>query len=134
MTRKGRRLALIGSALSIAAVATGLVLYALRDSVVFFYSPAEVADKNLGPGTRLRLGGLVEQGSVERLPNNTVVFKVTDLAQAMTVTYTGLLPDLFREGQGVVAEGRSTAQAPCAPKPCWPSTMSATCHAMSRTS
>ena len=105
MTRKGRRLVLIGSALSIAAFAAGLVLYALRDSVVFFYSPAEVEAKALGPGTRLRLGGLVEEGSVDRRPGSTVVFKVTDLKQALTVTYTGLLPDLFREGQGVVAEG-----------------------------
>ena len=72
MTRKGRRLVLIGSALGIAAVAAGLVLFALRDSVVFFYSPAEVAAKALGPGTRLRLGGLVEQGSVERRGNSTV--------------------------------------------------------------
>ena len=105
MTRKGRRLVLLGSALGVAAVAVGLVLSALRDSVVFFYSPAEVAAKALGPGTRLRLGGLVEQGSVERRPGSTVVFKVTDLKQELTVSYTGLLPDLFREGQGVVAEG-----------------------------
>ena len=105
MTRKGRRLALIGSALGVAAVALGLVLFALRDSIVFFYSPAEVAAKSLGPGTRLRLGGLVEQGSVERSSGSRVTFKVTDLSRSMTVTYTGLLPDLFREGQGVVAEG-----------------------------
>lgn len=105
MTRKGRRLVLIGGALSISAVALGLVLFALRDSIVFFYSPAEVAAKALGPGTRLRLGGLVEQGSVERRDGNAVTFKVTDLAKSMTVTYKGLLPDLFREGQGIVAEG-----------------------------
>lgn len=105
MTRKGRRLVLIGSALGIAGVAVTLVLSALRDSVVFFYSPAEVAEKALGPGTHIRLGGLVEQGSLERKPGNTVVFKITDLKQALTVSYTGLLPDLFREGQGVVAEG-----------------------------
>ena len=105
MTRKGRRFALLGSAVGVAAIAVGLVLVALRDSVVFFYSPAEVAAKALGPGTRLRLGGLVEEGSVDRRPGNTVVFKVTDMKQEMTVAYTGLLPDLFREGQGVVAEG-----------------------------
>jgi cytochrome c-type biogenesis protein CcmE len=96
---------LIGSALSIVALATGLVLFALRDSVVFFYSPAEVAAKGLGPGTRLRLGGLVEQGSITRLGGSTVTFNVTDLSKTMKVTYTGLLPDLFRDGQGVVAEG-----------------------------
>ena len=105
MTRKGRRLTLIGSALAIAGVALGLVLYALSDSIVFFYAPSEVAAKALGPGTRLRLGGLVEQGSVHRLPGGTVRFTVTDAAKTVDVTYTGLLPDLFREGQGVVAEG-----------------------------
>ncbi len=105
MTRKGRRLTLIGSALAIAGVALGLVLYALRDSIVFFYAPSEVAAKALGPGTRLRLGGLVEKGSVHRLPGGTVRFTVTDNAKTVDVIYTGLLPDLFREGQGIVAEG-----------------------------
>ena len=105
MTRKGRRLTLIGSALSVAALALGLVLFALSDSIVFFYSPAEVAAKSLGPGTRLRLGGLVEQGSVVRRAGSQVSFRVTDLQRSMSVSYTGLLPDLFREGQGVVAEG-----------------------------
>lgn len=105
MTRKGRRLVLIGSALSVAAVAAALVLFALRDSVVFFYSPAEIAAKALGPGTRVRLGGLVEQGSLERHDDGSIDFKVTDLTKTMSVSYKGLLPDLFREGQGVVAEG-----------------------------
>jgi cytochrome c-type biogenesis protein CcmE len=105
MTRKGRRLALIGSALAIAGVAMGLVLYALRDSIVFFYAPTEVLAKSLGPGTRLRLGGLVAQGSVKHVDGSTVRFTVTDMAKTVDVTYTGLLPDLFREGQGVVAEG-----------------------------
>ncbi|MDX7953695.1 cytochrome c maturation protein CcmE [Lichenihabitans sp. Uapishka_5] len=105
MTRKGRRLTLIGTALAIAGVAMGLMLYAVRDSIVFFYAPSEVAAKGLGPGTRLRLGGLVEQGSVHHLPGGTVRFTVTDMAKTVAVTYTGLLPDLFREGQGIVAEG-----------------------------
>ena len=105
MTRKGRRFALIASALGVMAVGVGLVLTALRDSVVFFYSPAEVVAKSLGPGTRLRLGGLVEVGSVDRAGGGTVTFTVTDLAKSLKVTYTGLLPDLFREGQGIVAEG-----------------------------
>ena len=105
MTRKGRRLTLIGSALAIAGVALGLVLYGLSDSIVFFYAPSEVAAKALGPGTRFRLGGLVEQGSVHRLPGGGVRFTVTDNAKTLDVTYAGLLPDLFREGQGVVAEG-----------------------------
>lgn len=105
MTRKGRRLVLIGSALSVGAVAAALVLFALRDSVVFFYSPAEIAAKALGPGTRVRLGGLVEQGSLERHDDGSIDFKVTDLTKTMSVSYKGILPDLFREGQGVVAEG-----------------------------
>jgi cytochrome c-type biogenesis protein CcmE len=105
MTRKGRRLTLIGSALAIAGVALGLVLYALSDSIVFFYAPTEVLAKSLGPGTRLRLGGLVEQGSVRHMDGGAVRFTVTDMAKTVVVTYTGLLPDLFREGQGVVAEG-----------------------------
>lgn len=105
MTRKGRRLILIGGALGVASVAAALVLFALRDSVVFFYSPAEIAAKALGPGTRIRLGGLVEQGSLERHDDGSIDFRVTDMTKSMSVSYKGLLPDLFREGQGVVAEG-----------------------------
>ena len=95
---------------SVLAVAAGLVLFALRDSIVFFYGPTELAEKAPGPGTRLRLGGLVEQGSLVHLGQSSVSFAVTDLKQHVKVTYTGLLPDLFREGQGVVAEG--VLQAP----------------------
>ncbi len=105
MTRKGRRLTLIGTAGAVLALAVGLVLFALRDSIVFFYGPTEMADKAPAPGTRLRLGGLVEQGTLSHLGSSTVRFAVTDLKSDVKVTYTGLLPDLFREGQGVVAEG-----------------------------
>jgi cytochrome c-type biogenesis protein CcmE len=105
MTRKQRRGVLIGTSLAVLALAVGLVLVALRDSIVFFYSPSEVAQKQLPPGQRFRLGGLVETGSLERGEGTTVRFVVTDLAKTLTVTYTGVLPDLFREGQGVVAEG-----------------------------
>lgn len=105
MTRKGRRLAIIGTAGSVLALAAGLVLFALRDSIVFFYGPTELAQKAPAPGTRLRVGGLVEQGSLVRLGKSKISFVVTDLKQTVKVTYTGLLPDLFREGQGVVAEG-----------------------------
>ena len=105
MTRKGRRLALIGTGLAVLAVAAGLVLFALRDSIVFFHSPAEIAEKGVKPGTRLRLGGLVRPGSIERGPGQTVKFDVTDGRGVLTVSYTGILPDLFREGQGIVAEG-----------------------------
>ncbi len=104
MSRKTRRLTLIGSALCVFGVAVGLVLFALRDSIVFFYGPTEVAEKAPAPGTRLRIGGLVKPGSVEH-SGATVHFAVTDEKRDIGVTYTGLLPDLFREGQGVVAEG-----------------------------
>ena len=105
MTRKQRRGVLIGTCLVVLGVAVGLVLYAMRDSVVFFYSPSEVADMQIAPGQRFRLGGLVETGSVLRGEGTTVRFVVTDQAMTLPVTYTGVLPDLFREGQGVVAEG-----------------------------
>lgn len=106
MTRKQRRLVMIGAALSVLAVAAGLVLYAMRDTIVFFYSPSDIAEKGLVPDQRVRLGGLVEEGSVDRSAGATIQFKVTDTARSVTVSYTGLLPDLFREGQGVVVEGK----------------------------
>jgi cytochrome c-type biogenesis protein CcmE len=105
MTRKQRRGVLIGTCLVVLGAAIGLVLFAMRDSIVFFYSPSEVAAMQIAPGLRFRLGGLVETGSVVRGEGNTVRFAVTDQAKTLAVTYTGVLPDLFREGQGVVAEG-----------------------------
>ncbi len=105
MRRKSRRLVLIGSALGVAGIAAGLVLYALRDSVVFFYAPTEFVARAPAPGTRLRVGGLVEQGSVKHLGDNRIRFVIGDKSKTITVTYKGLLPDLFREGQGIVAEG-----------------------------
>lgn len=105
MTRKQRRLMLIGAAGAVLFLAAGLVLVAMRDTIVFFYGPTEIAQKNVAPGTRMRLGGLVEKGSVQRGPGQRVAFSVTDGTTAMRVAYEGLLPDLFREGQGVVTEG-----------------------------
>ncbi|HEY0439531.1 MAG TPA: cytochrome c maturation protein CcmE [Xanthobacteraceae bacterium] len=105
MTRKQRRLTLIGAALAVAALAVALVLTALRDSVVFFNSPTDVMAKGLGPGTRIRLGGLVVPGSIARADDLNVHFVVTDGNRQVPVSYRGLLPDLFREGQGVVTEG-----------------------------
>ena len=105
MTRRGRRLALIAAALAVVGGAAGLALYALSDSIVFFYSPSEVVEKALRPGARLRVGGLVKSGSVVKSAGGTVAFVVTDGANNVSVSYQGLLPDLFREGQGVVAEG-----------------------------
>jgi cytochrome c-type biogenesis protein CcmE len=105
MTRKQRRAVLIGTCLAVLGVAVGLVLFALRDSIVFFYTPSEVAEKHLETGQRFRLGGLVENGSVKRGEGTTVSFVISDKRSTLPVTYTGVLPDLFREGQGVVAEG-----------------------------
>jgi|EndMetStandDraft_6_1072998.scaffolds.fasta_scaffold204927_2 cytochrome c-type biogenesis protein CcmE len=104
-TRKQRRLALIASAGVVLCLAAGLVLVAMRDTIVFFYGPTEIVEKGLAPGTRMRLGGLVEAGSLVRGPGQRVVFAVTDSKTTLNVTYQGLLPDLFREGQGVVTEG-----------------------------
>jgi cytochrome c-type biogenesis protein CcmE len=105
MTRRKRRLALISSALAVLGLALALVLVALRDNIVFFYGPSELAQKAPHAGQRLRIGGLVKQGSLVHEGDRTVRFAVTDKKQDVVVTYTGLLPDLFREGQGVVAEG-----------------------------
>lgn len=104
MTRKRRRLYTTVAAMVLLAAAVALVLAAMRDTLVFFYSPTEIAARSIPTGQRIRVGGLVENGSVER-ENGVVIFVVTDLTQSVTVRYAGLLPDLFREGQGVVAEG-----------------------------
>jgi cytochrome c-type biogenesis protein CcmE len=105
MTRRQRRLTLIGGALAVLALSAGLVLFALQDSIVFFNSPTDLVEKHSKPGQRMRIGGLVKEGSVSRGDNLAVRFEVTDGTSAVTVAYQGLLPDLFREGQGVVAEG-----------------------------
>jgi cytochrome c-type biogenesis protein CcmE len=105
MTRKQRRLTLIGLAGIVLAVAAGLILYALTDRIVFFNSPSDLAAKPLPDGTRIRLGGLVASGSLVKGSDGSVKFEVTDGAATVPVAYKGLLPDLFREGQGVVAEG-----------------------------
>ncbi|WP_299811975.1 cytochrome c maturation protein CcmE [uncultured Roseibium sp.] len=105
MTRKQRRLTLIGTAGVVLATAFGLILFALYDELVFFQSPTDIALTPLPPGQRIRLGGLVEDGSVVRSDNAEVSFRVTDMENTVAVTYKGILPDLFREGQGVVTEG-----------------------------
>ena len=105
MTRKQRRLTLLGAALGVLALAVVLVLVALKDSIVFFSSPTDVVEKQLKPGVRMRIGGLVTPGSIVRSENLNVRFDVTDGKHTLAVAYQGLLPDLFREGQGVVAEG-----------------------------
>ena len=105
MTRKQRRLTLIGCSLAVLALAAGLVLYALRDSIVFFSTPSMVAEQHIAPGRRFRLGGLVQPGSLKRGDNLAITFEVADGNARLPVAYKGILPDLFREGQGVVAEG-----------------------------
>lgn len=109
MTRKQKRLSVIIAGLAVLGVALGLVLYALGDAIVFFYTPSEIAEKGVKPGQRIRLGGLVEQGSIRKGEGTGVSFIVTDTIKALPVTYSGQLPDLFREGQGVVAEGKLDA-------------------------
>ena len=109
MTRKQRRLTLIGSSLGVVAIAVALILSALRESIVFFNSPTDIAEKEAASGTRVRLGGMVKMGSLERGDNLLVRFEVTDGNRNIPVSYRGIVPDLFREGQGVIAEGHIEA-------------------------
>ena len=104
MSRRQRRLILIGLSLAVLGLAAALALSALRDTIVFFHSPSEIAEKKIEPGTRIRIGGLVKEGSLKR-DGVQARFEVTDGGASLPVTYSGVLPDLFREGQGVVAEG-----------------------------
>ncbi len=106
MKRKHRRLVFVVTGLVLLGAAAGLVLVAFEDSLVFFYSPTDLTEKDIPEDRRFRIGGLVEEGSVKRLADGlTVSFRVTDLSKTVPVIYKGVLPDLFREGQGVVAEG-----------------------------
>jgi cytochrome c-type biogenesis protein CcmE len=105
MTRKQRRLILIGSSLGVLAFAVALILSSLREQIVFFNSPTDIAGNKAAPGKRVRLGGMVKMGSVERGDNMQVRFEVTDGNKDIPVDYRGIVPDLFREGQGVIAEG-----------------------------
>jgi len=105
MTRRQRRFSLIGAALGVLALAVALVLSALNESIIFFHSPTELVEKQIEPGTRMRIGGLVKEGSISRGEGLAVHFEVTDGKRSVPVAYQGLLPDLFREGQGIVAEG-----------------------------
>ncbi|MBK8176798.1 MAG: cytochrome c maturation protein CcmE [Rhodospirillales bacterium] len=106
MKPRHKRLVFVGVGLGILGLAAFLVLNALDDSVVFFHTPTEIAEQKVPLDRRLRLGGLVEEGSVLHGTGAQVRFRVTDLANDVAVTYSGILPDLFREGQGVVVEGR----------------------------
>ncbi len=105
MTRKQRRLTMIGIAGLILSLATILVLIALEDQIVFFQTPSDVVAKSISDGKRFRLGGLVKENSIQSLKDGQVLFEVTDTVHTITVSHFGILPDLFREGQGVVTEG-----------------------------
>jgi cytochrome c-type biogenesis protein CcmE len=108
VTRKQKRLSIIAGALAFLGLAVGLVLFALRQDIVFFRTPSDLQTMLVEPGQRMRLGGLVEKGTVERGKGTKVTFEVTDTIHSVKVTYNGILPDLFREGQGVVTEGSFT--------------------------
>ncbi|MBL4666411.1 MAG: cytochrome c maturation protein CcmE, partial [Sneathiella sp.] len=105
MTRKRRRLYIVVVAMSVLGIAAGLVLMSFEDSLVFFHSPSDLVEKPVPAGRTFRLGGLVEEGSYAK-SGVVITFKVTDLAESIDVRFRGLVPDLFREGQGVVAEGQ----------------------------
>ncbi|EHS53734.1 Cytochrome c-type biogenesis protein ccmE [Rhizobium sp. PDO1-076] len=109
MTRKQKRLAVIAGGMGFILTAVLLVMFAFGQSIAYFYMPSDIATKGVGPDTRIRLGGLVAEGSVVRSEGSTVKFSVTDGNGTVPVMYTGILPDLFREGQGVVTEGMFTA-------------------------
>lgn len=107
MKARHKRLALVAAALALLALATGLVLNAFRTNLVFFFTPSQVAAQEAPLDKAFRIGGLVEEGSVRREPDGlTVRFNVTDTAKTIPVVYRGILPDLFREGKGVVTQGR----------------------------
>ena len=106
MKAKHQRLTLVLLAVAAILGASGLALSALKDQAAFFYAPADLAAANVAPGTAIRLGGMVVTGSVRKLPDGvTTTFAVTDNKATTPVAYRGILPDLFREGSGVVAEG-----------------------------
>lgn len=105
MKRRQKRLAIIAGAMGFLGAATGLTFYALGQQTSYFYMPADLTSAKLAPGERIRLGGLVEDGTVVRGKGTEVRFAVTDKEKAVKVSYDGILPDLFREGQGVVTEG-----------------------------
>ena len=110
MKPRHKRLAMVAGGVVALAVAVGLVLNAFQSNLVFFFSPSQVAAKEAPVDRTFRLGGMVETGSLKRLPDGlTVQFVITDTAQKIPVQYTGILPDLFKEGKGVVAQGKLDA-------------------------
>jgi cytochrome c-type biogenesis protein CcmE len=106
MKAKHKRLFFVGFGLALLAGAVALALIALQDTVTFFFTPSQAAERAIPAGQRVRLGGLVEKQSVKKLDDGvSVEFRITDTKQSVSVRYRGVLPDLFREGQGVVVQG-----------------------------
>ena len=105
MTRKQKRLTVIGGALGFLGLATALTFYALGQKASYFYMPGDLQQATVGPGERIRHGGLVEEGTIVRGQGTEVAFSVTDKEKSVKVLFNGLLPDLFREEQGVITEG-----------------------------
>ena len=108
MKRKHKRLTFVVIAGLLVATAIGLALTAFEENIVFFRTPTDIVENKVEEGRRIRLGGLVVEDSVVQGEDGTVVFGVTDTANDIKVSYLGILPDLFREGQGIVAEGKLT--------------------------
>ena len=104
--RRRQRLVLVGLIVVGCTIATGLTLLALRENINLFFSPSQITEGTAPSNTTIRLGGMVVAGSVQRGDNLGVTFVLTDLAEQVTVTYEGILPDLFREGQGIVTQGK----------------------------
>lgn len=109
MTRRQKRLSVIAAGLAFLGMAAGLTFYALGQKASYFYMPADLAAAEIAPGQRIRLGGLVGAGTIVRGQGTSVAFAVTDGEKSVEVTYSGILPDLFREEQGVITEGTFAA-------------------------
>ena len=112
MTRKQKRLVIIGGGVTFIAAAVLLVMVAFSQAIAYFYVPGDLMKADVAPGTRIRLGGLVETGSLKRGEGMTITFSVTDTLDKVPVTYTGILPDLFREGQGGRGRGEFQGGSP----------------------
>lgn len=126
--RKRRRFWLVILCLTVLALAAFLILRAMDDALLYFRLPSDVIEQNLTAGQAFRLGGLVESGSLKKRDDGTsVTFMVTDGTTTLPVIYSGILPDLFREGQGIIADGRLDDQAGSSPIRCWPSMMKTIC-------
>lgn len=105
MTKKQQRTSIILGGLLLLGAIVGLMLFALSENIAYFNSPSDIVERGMVPGERIRLGGMVAEDSVKRGADALITFDVTDFAETASVTYRGLVPDLFREGQGVIVEG-----------------------------